>query len=1265
MKDLTLRLSLNGTLNYLLPILICALAGLFPCVLKSHTTPAGCPYSSHSATICQSTNLTESIPWSCIGNNLDEDLEDISFLNKSISELKKGTSSSDLVNCAGTDLGGNVWKDYDADGIQDSNETATVEDITVDIYDCDGMLVGTDTTDINGDWSVDPSNISFPVRVEFSNLPSWAYWTLNGAEGSTSVQFINSANCNVDASVGDISRYCESNPLMITPCYVQSNEQNLDVMVSFSYENEGTASQDKEVVTESQQAGSLWGLAYDQSNKVLYSAAVLKRHIPLGPSGLDAIYTVDPFSGTPNATPWIELTDDLGIAVSPITAEPQYHTNVDRGLSVYSQNDPDAFQDAGKVGLGDIELSVDRQTLYVVNLFDKTLYAINTATKTISGTYPIPNPGCSNGEARPWAVGEYEGKIFVGVTCDGGSSGNPANLTDNSGVNNLSASVYRLDNTTFTQVLNFPLNYPREVPFQYSGGCDQVDRWKPWLSVIPATCDDGNIAYPTPLLSDIEFADNGDMVLGFIDRTGFQIGNRSYGPTGEIEYSMYAAGDILKACKLGTNWGIENTSSGCSSAGGLAINTYDANGYGVPWGFLGKQGEFYEGDFFHGDGNIDGTGVSFFPGHPEITIGGLAVIPGTNEVMSTSYDPVTGASNFGTGGVIILDNTTGQRTRNGYELYRTEPDGITQAKGVGLGDLEALCVATPNQIGNYVWLDTDRDGVQDPCESGIQGVNVSLYELVGGTSTLIATTTTSANGTYYFTDYEQYGSGYDTLTIGNQYAVVVGENGQFDNSNSTLSIGSNEYVLTSQNTGEGANPDLNDSDAYLVNDSTKPFNEYPVDTVTIQQVGFVNHTLDFGFIPVIKCTNPDLATLNEVICNGENIDISTLLTDNNNIGGTLSFYTTYENVLASTNPLASSLVAPVIDTKYYIREDTSTCFDIDSLTISVHPSNITAIDTNVCKGASIDVADLFSTTDGTLTYHSATPPTTANQLTSTTINNITSSQQYYGSVNSANGCNDIAEATISVIVIDTTDLMLAICEGDSYPFNNQTLDSAGTYLDTLVQINGCDSIISLTLTINPVDTVDIAKTICKDQIYTFNGQTIDMAGTYLDTMTQSSGCDSIIRLSLTVNSVDTIDNTDIAQTICQGDSYLFNGQSLSTSGIYFDTLTQINSCDSIITLTLTVNENPIVVVEDAIKCTINPETIMATVSGGTGNYSYLWTGPFVNNPGDVSSFLAKNPGIYTVLITGENGCTATDSGELITEEKKCLPVTITIKRTKE
>ena len=106
------------------------------------------------------------------------------------------------------------------------------------------------------------------------------------------------------------------------------------------------------------------------------------------------------------------------------------------------------------------------------------------------------------------------------------------------------------------------------------------------------------------------------------------------------------------------------------------------------------------------------------------------------------------------GGVLYMDKDAGTRTK-GYHLYEAEappPPGTpmsTFAKSNGLGDLEALCDAAPIEIGNYVWLDTDRDGVQDPDEAPIAGVTV---ELLDGSGNVVGTTTTDADGEYYFNE---------------------------------------------------------------------------------------------------------------------------------------------------------------------------------------------------------------------------------------------------------------------------------------------------------------------------------------------------------------------------------------------------------------------------------------------------------------------------------------------------------------------------------
>jgi hypothetical protein len=155
--------------------------------------------------------------------------------------------------------------------------------------------------------------------------------------------------------------------------------------------------------------------------------------------------------------------------------------------------------------------------------------------------------------------------------------------------------------------------------------------------------------------------------------------------------------------------------------------------------------------------------------------------------------------------------------------------------------------------------------------------------------------------------------------------------------------------------------------------------------------------------------------------------------------------------------------------------------------------------------------------------------------------------------------------TLTVMPPAITNISNSICTGDTAYFDGLSLTVGGVYTDTLSGSNSCDSIIIFTLTIaNPVyDTV--SQIICSGDSFNFNGIYISAAGSYTDTLAAVSTCDSIVTLVLTVNQpVHTSDSV----SICSGTTINFNGRELSTAGNYVATLTGSNTCDSIVTLTL-------------------------------------------------------------------------------------------------
>jgi hypothetical protein len=87
-----------------------------------------------------------------------------------------------------------------------------------------------------------------------------------------------------------------------------------------------------------------------------------------------------------------------------------------------------------------------------------------------------------------------------------------------------------------------------------------------------------------------------------------------------------------------------------------------------------------------------------------------------------------------------------------------------------------------------------------------------------------------------------------------------------------------------------------------------------------------------------------------------------------------------------------------------------------------------------------------------------------------------------------------------------------ICQHSVLEYNNHFYSKDGIYLDTLINMNGCDSIIETTLTVAPIIEDTITTLLCPNEKIYFSNQNINKEGIYKDTLTSSNGCDSIITL---------------------------------------------------------------------------------------------------------------------------------------------------------
>ena len=192
----------------------------------------------------------------------------------------------------------------------------------------------------------------------------------------------------------------------------------------------------------------------------------------------------------------------------------------------------------------------------------------------------------------------------------------------------------------------------------------------------------------------------------------------------------------------------------------------------------------------------------------------------------------------------------------------------------------------------------------------------------------------------------------------------------------------------------------------------------------------------------------------------------------------------------------------------------------------------------------------------------------------------------------------------------------------SYLWHGTTYTESGNYTITVPQSNGCDSVLTLHLTINQPLAELVEATACDS--YEWDGETYTESGTYEKTFTASNGCDSVVTLHLTINQPLA---EQVEATACS--SYEWNGETYTESGTYDKTFTASNGCDSVVTLHLTVNESP-------------TRDFSAVACG-----SYVWNNQTYTESGNYEQNIASDSGCDSIIACDSyewNGETYTESG---------------------
>ena len=220
----------------------------------------------------------------------------------------------------------------------------------------------------------------------------------------------------------------------------------------------------------------------------------------------------------------------------------------------------------------------------------------------------------------------------------------------------------------------------------------------------------------------------------------------------------------------------------------------------------------------------------------------------------------------------------------------------------------------------------------------------------------------------------------------------------------------------------------------------------------------------------------------------------------------------------------------------------------------------------------------------------------------------TTTSNFLDTIPNTAGCDSIISIALTVNPIYNETATASICSGDSYTFGAQTLTVAGQYTEIFSSMNSCDSTAVLDLAVVANHTTNTVVSICHGESYVLGMQTLTTAGSYTELFTSTGGCDSTVNLVLSVRPTSA---SSITETVCV--SYTSpSGNVWTMSNIYMDTIPNTLGCDSVITIDLT----------------INTPSSSAMSQMACGSY-------------DLNGTVYTSTGVFTQVIPNANGCDST------------------------
>ena len=375
------------------------------------------------------------------------------------------------------------------------------------------------------------------------------------------------------------------------------------------------------------------------------------------------------------------------------------------------------------------------------------------------------------------------------------------------------------------------------------------------------------------------------------------------------------------------------------------------------------------------------------------------------------------------------------------------------------------------------------------------------------------------------------------------------------------------------------------------------------------------------------------AGADQTICSGGTAQLGIAPEANKTYNWTNTAGLSQANISNPVLTLTNTTGAPVVH-EYIVQTgltNGSSCLSNDTVRITVNPGPAATRNVSICNGNSYTIGNETLTTEGAHQVLVGNPLGCDSLITvnisflpaSMSITNAAicqgSSYTFNGQAYTNEGtydipiptspgnCDSIARLILAYTAPITSTMNETICQGGSIHFGNTSYTTAGTYLHTFRTAAGCDSTVTLNLSVSPPPTGTENAQICQNGNFVYHGQTYTNPGDYPVTIQTPAGCDSLVTLKITQVSVIT---ASVDSTICEGDSMFLKDTYYKTTGTYNATFLSAAGCDSVVTLQLTVNSKPVrpeLISNNPLNC--YGDVFQAAVGNFQVYDDISWTGP--------------------------------------------------------